>query len=241
MTGCVVITRDGRGDLWRFGSFAEADLHPLVQYGDRIVDGPKKITTRLTLAEIPRILRRIQRADLADTIQACMGAPTHPQRIRRVEEFAQHVWIALLEKSRQAPTDPAELVQLIVRDRKLSIEESKKMDTATPTTETTAAEATEAPKAKKSKAAKAEAAEGAAEAAAPKAERYNREHKIRLLSNAEGVQYGPENNPKRVGSASHDRFALYSDGMTIGAAIEKGVKTDDIAWDVKKGFIEVVE
>lgn len=238
MTGCVAITRDGRGDLWAFGSFADADTNPLIQYGDRIVDGPKKITSRLTLAEIPRILRRIGRQDLADTIQSCMGAPNHPQRVRRVEEYAQHVWVALVEKARPAPTDPAELVQLIIRDRKLSVKESREMEATTPTTET-ATEATEAPKAKKTKAAKAEG-----EAAAPKepkAERYNREHKIRLLSNAEGVQYGPANNPKRAGSASHDRFALYEDNMTIAAAVEKGVKTEDIAWDVRKGFIEIVE
>lgn len=234
----MAITRDGRGELWAFGNFSDADTHPLVQYGDRIIDGPKKITSRLTLAEIPRILRRIGRGDLADTIQTCMGAPTHSQRIRRVDEYAQHVWVALAEKARPAPTDPAELVQLIVRDRKLSIKESREMEATTPTTEA-ATEATEAPKAKKAKAAKAEGETAAPKE--PKAERYNREHKIRLLLNAEGVQYGPTNNPKRAGSASHDRFALYEDGMTIGASIEKGVKTEDIAWDVRKGFIEISE
>lgn len=234
MTGCVAITRDGHGDIWAFNSFTEADTHPLIQYGDRIIDGPKKISTRLTLAEIPRILRRVGRSDLADTVQSCFDAPTHTQRVRRVDEYSKFIWTALLEKARPAPNNPEELVQLIVRDRKLSIQESKKMEAENPTTEA-ATEATAAPKAKKAKAPKAEG-----EAAAPKAERYNREHKIRLLSNAEGVKYGPENNPKRAGSASHDRFAMYEDGMTIGAAIEKGVKTDDIAWDTKKGFIEVV-
>lgn len=231
MTKCVAITRDGRGDLWAFGSFAEADTHPLVQYGDRIVDGPQSITKRLSLAEIPRILRRCNREDLAERIRMCFDAASHAQRVQRVNEYAKHVWTALAESARPAPSDPEELVKLIVRDRKLSIEESKTMEAETPTTEA----ATEATKAKKTKAPKAEG-----EAPAPKAERYNREHTIRLLSNAEGVKYGPENNPKRAGSASHDRFALYEDGMTVGAAVEKGVKSEDIAWDVRKGFIEVV-
>lgn len=231
MTGCVAITRDGQGDLWAFSTFTEADTHPLIQYGDRIIDGPKKISSRLTLTEIPRILRRIGRSELADTLQSCLDAPTHPQRLRRVDEYAKVVWTAFVEKAHPAPKDPAELVKLIVRDRKLSIQESKKMEAEAPTTAAT--EATVAPKAKKVK------AEG--EAAAPKAARYNPDHKIRLLSNAEGAKYGPENNPKRAGSASYDRFALYEDGMTIAAAVEKGVKTDDVAWDIRKGFIEVVE
>lgn len=112
------------------------------------------------------------------------------------------------------------------------------MENQTPTTAAdSATEENAAPKTKKVKAPKAE---GEAEAAPAKAARYNPEHKIRLLSNAEGAKYGPENNPKRAGSASHDRFALYSDGMTIAAAVEKGVKTDDLAWDIRKGFIEVV-
>jgi hypothetical protein len=232
MTKCVAITRDGRGDLWAFGNFAEADCHPLVQYGDRIVDGPQSITKRLSLAEIPRIMRRCGRDDLAERVRTCLGAASHPQRVQRVNEYAKYIWTALAESARVAPSDPEELVKLIVRDRKLSIEESKTMEAETPTT---AEAATEAPKAKKTKAPKAEG-----EAAAPKAERFNREHTIRLLSNAEGVKYGPENNPKRAGSASHDRFAMYEDGMTIAAAVEKGVKTEDIAWDVRKGFIEVV-
>lgn len=230
MTGCVAITRDGRGDLWCFGSYAEADQHPIVQYGDRIVDGPKSICTRLTLNEIPAILARINRNDLAKQILDCLSAPSHRQKVQRVSELSLHVWTALTEAALPPPTDPPELVQLIVRDRKLSIKESRSMEETTPTPDTTVE-----PKAKKTRAPK----EKSTDPAQPKAERYNREHKIRLLSNAEGVQYGPENNPKRAGSASHDRFALYKDGMTIGAAIEAGVKSEDIAWDVKKGFIEI--
>lgn len=38
-------------------------------------------------------------------------------------------------------------------------------------------------------------------------------------------------NPKRPGSASFDRFALYRVGMTVNEAIAAGVKREDIAWD----------
>lgn len=46
-------------------------------------------------------------------------------------------------------------------------------------------------------------------------------------------------NPKKPGTASHDRFALYRVGMTVNEAIAAGVKREDIAWDSdpKRGFI----
>lgn len=38
-------------------------------------------------------------------------------------------------------------------------------------------------------------------------------------------------NPKRPGTASYDRYALYRVGMTVDEAIAAGVKREDIAWD----------
>lgn len=46
-------------------------------------------------------------------------------------------------------------------------------------------------------------------------------------------------NPKRPGSDSHDRFAYYADGMTVGDYIEKGGRRPDLAWDENKGFIRL--
>ena len=50
-------------------------------------------------------------------------------------------------------------------------------------------------------------------------------------------------NPKKPGSASFDRFALYRVGMTVNEAIAAGVKREDIAWDSdsKRGFIKFGE
>ena len=44
-------------------------------------------------------------------------------------------------------------------------------------------------------------------------------------------------NPKRVGSASFDRFALYQDGMTVAEYLEAGGWRSDLRWDSKRGFI----
>jgi hypothetical protein len=54
-------------------------------------------------------------------------------------------------------------------------------------------------------------------------------------------------NPKKVGSASYARFALYTTGQSVAAYVEackaKGQKvrnaTADIAWDTKRGYITV--
>lgn len=46
-------------------------------------------------------------------------------------------------------------------------------------------------------------------------------------------------NPKRAGSKSHERFALYVDGMTVAAALEAGLTTGDIRHDVAHNFISL--
>jgi hypothetical protein len=44
-------------------------------------------------------------------------------------------------------------------------------------------------------------------------------------------------NPKRAGTASHKRFALYRDGMTEAAYLAAGGTRGDLAWDVERKFI----
>ena len=46
-------------------------------------------------------------------------------------------------------------------------------------------------------------------------------------------------NPKRAGSKSHERFALYVDGMTVAAALAAGLTTGDIHHDVAHNFISL--
>jgi len=45
-------------------------------------------------------------------------------------------------------------------------------------------------------------------------------------------------NPKREGSASHARFALYKNGMTYESALAAGVTNGDIHWDMAHEFIK---
>lgn len=46
-------------------------------------------------------------------------------------------------------------------------------------------------------------------------------------------------NPKKKGSASHGRFELYSNGIKVSTALERGVTRADVSWDVRHGFISL--
>lgn len=48
-----------------------------------------------------------------------------------------------------------------------------------------------------------------------------------------------KDNPKRPGSKSHARFALYKTGMTVGEFLAAGGTSGDVAWDARHKFIEV--
>lgn len=47
-------------------------------------------------------------------------------------------------------------------------------------------------------------------------------------------------NPKRAASKSYERFALYSNGMSVGAYLLAGGKMSDIKYDLSKGHIELI-
>ncbi len=64
--------------------------------------------------------------------------------------------------------------------------------------------------------------------------------KITLGKNADGKPYnGTDNNPKRKGSKSFDKFAKYRDGMTVQQATDAGLSAADLSWDKSHGFISI--
>lgn len=64
--------------------------------------------------------------------------------------------------------------------------------------------------------------------------------KITLAKNAEGKAYnGADNNPKRKGSKSFDKFAKYKDGMTVEQAVAAGLTGADLSWDTSHKFITI--
>lgn len=75
--------------------------------------------------------------------------------------------------------------------------------------------------------------------AVPREPKYSETSVIKLLSDKDGKQYGPEHNPKKPGSNSAVRFAKYVDGMTVKEAKEAGLY-GDLTYDVKHNYIEIV-
>jgi hypothetical protein len=46
-------------------------------------------------------------------------------------------------------------------------------------------------------------------------------------------------NPKRGGAA--ERFALYTNGITVEEAIQRGITKSDLRWDVAHGYIQLMD
>lgn len=46
-------------------------------------------------------------------------------------------------------------------------------------------------------------------------------------------------NPKRPGSLSFARFAIYTTGITVGEFLERGGRRADLKWDADHGFIRI--
>lgn len=48
-------------------------------------------------------------------------------------------------------------------------------------------------------------------------------------------------NPKKTSSAAYQRFEKYVDNMTVSQALTAGLTREDLAWDVKHGFISICD
>lgn len=62
---------------------------------------------------------------------------------------------------------------------------------------------------------------------------------IHMGADDKGNPYGAKNNPKREGSASHERFAKYKEGISIQTALAAGITPADLHHDEGKGFIKI--
>lgn len=145
----------------------------------------------------------------------------------RLRQASSELWSQLRRVAAAAPEDPAVICELVSQDRRLHNRAIKG--------EMIMAEADV--KEKPAKAVKEKAAP-----AAPKEKKiagYPATAKIEFGVDKEDKPFGPKNNPKREGSKSHASFALYKSGMTLQKAVDAGVSTGDIAWDLSHNFIKI--
>lgn len=221
----VAVTRNGLGDIWLFNSFKEADQHPIVQYGDVICTSPDTIGTKYNRLDFPDLLRRLGDEGVRSEFLKSANGPVGLKET--LVRYKQWIWDRMIQLGTIPPANSDEIVSIIKRDRVLSL--SMKDRTMADETKAAAAAASKEPKAPK------EPKEPAIKTIAG----FPLTAKITLLVDANGTPYGPDNNPKRVGSATHTKFAQYKNGMTVGEAALAGLMAADIKYDVEKNFISI--
>ena len=214
---CVLVTAGGWGDLWVFQTRNDAYMSPLYQYGDSLLTRPEDVCDQYNWLEWDRLRSK---AGLGWIVATAMD-PYHVRVLKETE--APKILEALTQRAHPAPTDPAEICRRIVEDRRrLGTVAKRKENVQMPT-----------------------------EAVAPKAEKgsnlpvpvrgpkdVSQDATISFGVDKEGNFYGPEvNNPKKEGSKTRTRFALYREGMTIKQALEAGITTADLVYDRDHGFV----
>lgn len=225
---CVVVARNGEGDVWRFDDLRAARLHPIPQQDDVYATTPGGLADqygREGAASLLRFLEGRDRSRVSDALESWRTGGLHsllPPDIRET------IWDRVLRTARRPPTSPADIVRIVTEDRaaregrvvRSFPQEAKEADMAKTAEKT-------------GKAPKAAAAAGTRKApAAGRSSNFPDTHVI-TIATKDGA------NPKRAGTAAHGRFALYRSGYTVKQAKDAGITAADLANDLKKGFIKV--
>jgi len=227
----IVVTRAGKGEVYSFKTVLLADNHPITQFGDPIMSESAHLRQCLTLAECSAVANKIRESTLAKEIRDC-----HKSDVKRM---MSQLWDSLEKNASPPPLEPSEVVKIITGDRIA--------------TRSTGIHIRPRGDFEMTEHAHQEATEGNEAAAATDAEVVKTKHRpipkdpkypatgvIKLLEDKEGKQFGADHNPKKAGSASADRFAKYTDGMTIEQARNAGILNGDFDNDTTKGFISVI-
>lgn len=226
----IVVTRMGFGRILVYPTRPAAEDSALTQYGDAVLQSERDVLNQYTPLEWPAIAVHLGHPQLGVEFIERWTALQKDRRAREAyrEECSRRLWELLQEQAVPPPDNPEMIVRIASEDRRAvriedprtSVERRAKMAKRNKTAETTEnAEATTATETK------------------TPTSKIDTTRIVRLALDKDGKQYGVENNPKRAGSASHARFASYTDGMTVGQALEAGITAADLAHDQKKGFI----
>lgn len=225
MYACVAVTCWGWGDVWGFQTAEEARLHPLIDTCDVILSGPDAIPKNWTYLFLPRMVDEVLgNREVASRLREMLNrAEDGRGRDDVMANVSQGLWNQLNARAKAPPTNPKTICEMIVADRKRADEwhrrEANRRSTmnAPATGSAPAAAKEEKPKTIAGKAPTAKVAFG---------------------KDKEGKPYNTtDNNPKRAGSKSGDRFAKYKAGQTLEEAVAAGITPADIKWDIDHGYI----
>ena len=266
----IAVTRAGTGKVYRFKSLQMADVHPLLQYGDPVITSADVLRQCLTLPECAAVAAQVGESVLAKEIRDCpvgerprvsrlMGglwsalerrAPAPPSDptliIREIvqDRVATRSMGVHLRPRGEAEVSKKHHVEQDIDTADVAVV-SQTTDEVLPffseTAETAIYPEEEA-------AAEAEAAAPAPDAdvvksktrAIPREAKFAEASVISLCKDVDGKQYSAEHNPKKMGSASAERFAKYRHGMTVKEALDAGLLRGDFSSDMNKGYISIV-
>lgn len=217
---CIVITRNGTGDAWAFANMAAARQHAIPQMDDVFANDPQALTDQYGRGHIDELLKFVEgrdRARLVDGIETWRGL--RPGSVL-MPELRQLVWSKVVAAAKKPPSDPADIIQIIVADREYR--EGRTLRSLPGEDAVSAKLAAESASTRRTTMSEA----------SPRAPKIP-DNAVITITTEEGK------NPKRVDTPSYARFALYKDGMTVAKAKEKGVRAADISYDMAKGFISV--
>lgn len=216
---CVVVTRNGNGAIWIFATKAEARIHPIPQSDDIYAETADQLVSQYGKGHIEVLLKHTEGRDRARLVDAMeTWKASKKADINLSNEARDLIWSKVLSLGNPPPKDPAEIVRIIVEDR-VSLE--GKTLRSLPRDD-----------ARSFHVVPQHSKEDSMSDKAARAPKIPDTHVISIAT--EGGK-----NPKREGTASFDRFAMYKDGMTVKEAKEAGVKAADISYDAHpdRGYI----
>lgn len=223
MAQVVSVARGGVGQPWLHDSVLAADQHPIHQFGDPILGRASDLARCMSLPEMASLADKIGDLKLAGELRGSLVLESDYARTSAVERL----WDSLVRNSPRPPADPKEVIDIVVADRRgTRVTGVTVRRTETMTEE--AAAATEAAPEKKT------------HRPIPKEPKFSETSIVKMKADKDGKPYGADNNPKKAGSASHTRFALYKDGATVKESLETGLTRGDLSYDKDKGFIDIV-
>ena len=229
---CVVITRNGEGDVWLYASVREARLHPIPQIDDVYAETPEALVEQYGRDGVRSLLRFAEGRDRATMVDAIEGW----RNGRRTESLSAAGRQLLWEKVRQAggkpPQDPSEIVRTIIEDREAregrvlrSIPDAARSSVLT----SGATKRSETPLHQEKENDMGEKRE---------VFRMKDADTIDFGKDADGKQYSTEHTPKR-GENTKSLWGKYRSGMTVKEALDAGLSRSNIRRDRRAGNIVI--
>jgi hypothetical protein len=107
---CIVLTRNGLGDAWKFKDLRAARLHPIAQMDDVFASTPSQLAELYGRGRINDLLRFADGRNRVRLVEAIENWPL-------TVDAMQLLWTVVAGAAGTPPTDPTEIVRIIKEDR----------------------------------------------------------------------------------------------------------------------------